>query len=314
MNIPVHRNTDPRACGATTIVRGQGDVYVNNLLASVQGDPNTDGGGDLSASANDGTVYINNRKVVLKGSNALPDSLCGSGAPPHCNPISVGASPNVFACGGGSGGGIGGSPDEAAPDPSGSSLYPSNVPKEEIAKAEQAEKDNANADPDGESSYDPSGFSESDQAKIAELENDPEWNAKLTEMEAKYPGLDRNQLYQIVNGESNFDPQARNKSGASGLFQIMPAPAREMGYSTDQISRMSQTQQLGVYDEYLSKWNYSGDNHLGMMQAAPAYASRSAGSVVYPIGTAAYRKNPGWRPSNGGHITVQSINDYYDRH
>jgi len=112
MNVPVHRNNDGRACGATTTVRGQGTVYVNNQLASVQGDPNTHGGGALSANVNDGTVFINNIKVVLKGSEAAPDTFCSGRArargSPHCNPVSVGASPNVFACNGVAGGGTGG--------------------------------------------------------------------------------------------------------------------------------------------------------------------------------------------------------------
>ena len=100
MSVPVHRHTDSRSCGASTTVAGQSNVFVNNLLASVQGDPNTHGGGSLGATVNDGTVFINNKKVVLKGSSAAPDSLCPPLGPPHCNPAAVGASPNVFACGG----------------------------------------------------------------------------------------------------------------------------------------------------------------------------------------------------------------------
>ena len=100
MSTQVHRNTDSRSCGASTIVTGQSSVFVNNLLASVQGDPNTHGGGALGATVNDGSVFINNRKVVLKGSSASPDTLCPFAGPPHCDPKSVGASPDVFACGG----------------------------------------------------------------------------------------------------------------------------------------------------------------------------------------------------------------------
>jgi hypothetical protein len=124
MNIPVHRNTDSRSCGAKTTVSGQANVFVNNLLASVQGDRSTHGDGALGATVNDGTVYLNNKKLVLKGSNASPDALCAPQGGQHCNPKSVGASANVFACGGGSGGSIGGSPDEAMADPSRSDLYP----------------------------------------------------------------------------------------------------------------------------------------------------------------------------------------------
>jgi hypothetical protein len=143
MSIAVHRDTDSRACGATTTVKGQGDVYVNSLLASVQGDPNTHGGGELAASVNDGTVYINNRKVVLKGSSAAPDLACAPAGPPHCDPFSVGSSPNVFACGGGSGGSISGSPDEATADPSGSDLYP-DPNTTDVAKADSIAQTRAN--------------------------------------------------------------------------------------------------------------------------------------------------------------------------
>ena len=45
----VHRHSDVRICGATTTVVGQQNVYMNNLLASVQGDTNTHGGGNLLA-------------------------------------------------------------------------------------------------------------------------------------------------------------------------------------------------------------------------------------------------------------------------
>jgi len=118
---PVHRNSDSRNCGATTIVKGQKNVFVNGKLASVQGDPNSHGKGELTASVNDGTIFINNKKVVLKGSSAAPDLLYQPQGHPHGNPKSVGASPNVFASGGKGGGA--GVVDEG-PDPTGSQLYP----------------------------------------------------------------------------------------------------------------------------------------------------------------------------------------------
>ena len=99
MSIPVHRNTDSRACGAKTTVSGQSTVFANNLLVSVQGDPNTHGGGNLGATVNDGTVFVNNKKVVLQGSSASPDALCPQQGGSHCDPKSTQGSPNVFACG-----------------------------------------------------------------------------------------------------------------------------------------------------------------------------------------------------------------------
>lgn len=150
------------------------------------------------------------------------------------------------------------------------------------------------------------------QSEVSRLESDPAWNRELAELEARYPGLDRNELYRVIDGESRFDPTARNPSGASGLFQFMPATARELGYDTATIRRMSPAQQLNVYGKYLDRWNYNPSNSLGIMQAAPAYAnSRSGNDVVYGVGSAAWRQNPGWRSSPNGPITVEGINRYY---
>ena len=49
----VHRNTDTRVCGATTTVVGNIDVFANNLLVSVNGDPNSHGAGELIAHSNE---------------------------------------------------------------------------------------------------------------------------------------------------------------------------------------------------------------------------------------------------------------------
>jgi len=90
---PVHRDTDARICGASTTVSGQANVYANNLLISVDGDPNTHGGGGLIAATNE--VYINNKLVVNDTpDNANPDGLCP--LPPHCNPHTNQGSPDVY--------------------------------------------------------------------------------------------------------------------------------------------------------------------------------------------------------------------------
>jgi hypothetical protein len=90
---PIHRETDPRICGHTTIVKGQSTVYANNLLVSVDRDPNSGGGGSLFARNNN--VYVNNRLVVNHSPEpAAPDSSCP--LPPHCNPVTAQGSPDVF--------------------------------------------------------------------------------------------------------------------------------------------------------------------------------------------------------------------------
>jgi len=86
----VHRNLDSRACGATTSVTGQSTVYVNDKKVSVDGDPNSHGGGSLNASCN--KVFAENIEVVVEGNGASPDDKCPIPGGSHCSPSATGAS------------------------------------------------------------------------------------------------------------------------------------------------------------------------------------------------------------------------------
>jgi hypothetical protein len=145
-----------------------------------------------------------------------------------------------------------------------------------------------------------------------DLASDLEFTASIEKL-AKKRGLSTSELYKVIQGESGFNPTARNKSGATGLFQIMPGSAKELGVSTDQILKMTPAQQVDLYDKYLGRWNYSSKNRLGIMQAAPAFANREPEAVIYPKSSKAWKQNPGWRELNDGPITVRSINSYYAR-
>lgn len=93
----VHRQDDSRACGATTIVTGQGTVFVETKLFSVQGDPNTDGGGALIAGGS--TVRINNIPVIVVGDSAAADDLCIPIGGAHCAPSATSGSGTVSCYG-----------------------------------------------------------------------------------------------------------------------------------------------------------------------------------------------------------------------
>jgi uncharacterized Zn-binding protein involved in type VI secretion len=91
----VHRNGDSRACGAATIVAGQSTVFVEGKLFSVQGDPNSDGGGSLIASGS--TVRVNNIPIIVVGDGASPDALCIPIGGAHCAPSATSGSGTVSA-------------------------------------------------------------------------------------------------------------------------------------------------------------------------------------------------------------------------
>tara|TARA_B100001778_G_scaffold52674_1_gene39824 strand:+ start:7045 stop:7338 length:294 start_codon:yes stop_codon:yes gene_type:complete len=90
-----HRDTDPRTCGATTIVEGQSTVFINSLLQSVNGDPNTHGAGNLIAACKNvfvgGILCVNHTP-----DNAAADNLCPPLGGAHCAPATAGGSPDVF--------------------------------------------------------------------------------------------------------------------------------------------------------------------------------------------------------------------------
>jgi len=90
----VHRDTDTRTCGATTEVSGNSTVYANNLLVSVNDDPNSHGDGKLVAACKN--VYVENKMVVDKGDDAGPDGLCAPLGGEHCSPNADSASDSVF--------------------------------------------------------------------------------------------------------------------------------------------------------------------------------------------------------------------------
>lgn len=56
------------------------------------------------------------------------------------------------------------------------------------------------------------------------------YQSLISTNESKY-GLPSGLLASVANAESSFNPNAKNKSGASGMFQFMPATAK--GYGID---------------------------------------------------------------------------------
>ncbi len=89
----VHRNGDSRACGASTIASNP-NVFVNNKLAAVDGNPNSHGGGSLNAA--NPNVFIGNKLVVINGNSAAPDALCPLPGGAHCAPSATSASGDVY--------------------------------------------------------------------------------------------------------------------------------------------------------------------------------------------------------------------------
>ena len=143
------------------------------------------------------------------------------------------------------------------------------------------------------------------------LEGDLEFEDAVDRLLAKYPGMEKSELYRVIKKESGWDPTVVNEYNMAGLFQISPDSAKMLGTTTEEIAMMSPSEQVDLYGRYLETWNYTPDYSLGLMQAAPALAGSGPDTVVYKKGSKAWEANPAWRPEDGGDITVASINRFY---
>lgn len=135
------------------------------------------------------------------------------------------------------------------------------------------------------------------------------------EAQAMESDLDPAKIRRVMGPESGGDAGARNpESGATGLIQFLPSVARGLGTTTDELAKMSSTEQLPYVMKYLSDRGVTSDSPQSdyiLAVAAPAFIGRPAHSIVYRKGTKAWEQNPGWRPADGGDITVGSIQAFY---
>ena len=163
------------------------------------------------------------------------------------------------------------------------------------------------------------------------LDEDEDFQVQLNQMLDKYEGSEfsKDKLYNMIAGESSFDPTAKNpNSSATGLFQFTDTAINDLkdqgkidkDFTTSDVASMSPADQLKLYETYLDRWKYGGEAHLGIMQAAPgAYFEKfrsgdnkgDLNQEVFRPGSSNYELNPVWAGKDGK-MTFASISDYYD--
>lgn len=149
----------------------------------------------------------------------------------------------------------------------------------------------------------------------AEL-NDPEDFEDDLMLYASEAGLDPDAIRPLIRKESGGDAQARNKdSGATGILQFLNDDiAKSVGTSLEALEGMTAQEQLPYVIEYFKTRGIdenSEPDDYAMAVAAPTFVGKPDTDVVYPKGSKAWEQNPGWRPPDGGDITVGSIKAYY---
>ena len=138
---------------------------------------------------------------------------------------------------------------------------------------------------------------------------------------------DRTVPLHVWASESNNDPSAHNPDGnASGLFQLMPATAKSLGYDTDADPTLAAYRALSVAEQltWATKYYATERPYLGTVGEfytctflpAVAHLAYNPAFVLCAAGGPyawAYRANPSFDRAKKGAITVQDLIDAADR-
>lgn len=134
-------------------------------------------------------------------------------------------------------------------------------------------------------------------------------------------GVDPNDLFRVIEfetaGQFSSDTKAKNSS-ATGLIQFMSNTAKELGTTTEALSKMSRAEQMQYVEKYLTKkLNAAGvaNPDIGDLYMAvlwPKAIGKPDDYVLFEKGSDAYDKNQSLDWNNDGKVTksdaVNSVN------
>lgn len=149
---------------------------------------------------------------------------------------------------------------------------------------------------------------------------DPDFKKKLEKIAAAL-GTTPNAMLAVMKQESGVNPAAQNKNGgASGLIQFMPATARMLGTTTDDLRKMDGVQQLDYVYKYY-KYTGVGDGSAGDLYMAtfmPKYVGYPDNHVLGASGATGfsgkvYAQNKGLDRNKDGTITVGDVKQSVNR-
>lgn len=127
-------------------------------------------------------------------------------------------------------------------------------------------------------------------------------------------GFPREEADAAIALESGWKPHTLASNGAAGLVQMMPATLRMLRWSgsPSDFARLSAMEQATWIGRFVArvvasgrKWSKPGDTYV--MLAGPAFIGAPDETVMYRIGSPAWKQNPTLRSDHDGDITAGSV-------
>lgn len=154
-------------------------------------------------------------------------------------------------------------------------------------------------------------------APVADVSKDTEFLAEVHKL-AGETGTTPSELMSMYNAESKLDPKARNKSGATGLFQLMYGGQFgdvRYGKTRDEFSASSRADQVRAHRQYLTDAGFFKKGGKGLLDVktaniAPDFLGKPSDTPMYRRGSAEYEGNKNVDIMYGNNDGVLDANDY----
>lgn len=136
-----------------------------------------------------------------------------------------------------------------------------------------------------------------------------EFKTKVIDIATKLK-MDPDHLMAVMAFETGGKFKANTKnmagSGATGLIQFMPATAKGLGTSVEELAKMTEIEQLDYVYKYLrpfaGKMKTLEDAYMAVLY--PAACGKGPNHVLFRRGTITYKQNAGLDINKNGFITV----------
>ena len=144
---------------------------------------------------------------------------------------------------------------------------------------------------------------------------------KEVEKLAKETGTQPSELMALYNAESGgIDPGAKNKSGATGIFQLMFGGKfgdKRYGYTREEFANLSRAEQVKIHRKYLEDTGFfdkggSGITDVSMANIAPAYLGQGENEPLYSAPSQEYEQNKNVDLIYGNKDGVITLKEYKD--